>query len=112
MNIGYQAPIVARKEIFIQAPQEALWRVLTGIDNWNQWQPGVAWAKLNSPLVAGSVFHWKAGGLKITSTLEVVETNRRIGWTGTALGIKAGHLWVLTPRENGMQVVSEESMDG
>jgi uncharacterized protein YndB with AHSA1/START domain len=112
MKINIQAPLVARNEIIIQTPPEEVWKILTDIDNWNKWQPGVVRAKLNGPLATHSVFHWKSGGLKITSTLQVVEPNRQIGWTGKALGTKARHLWVLKPYKNGTQVMTEESMDG
>ena len=84
MNIDQNAPLTARKEIFIAAPVEKIWGVHTDIERWPEWQPDVSSAALEGKLAAGSVFRWKAGGLNITSTLQEVEPGRRISWTGSA----------------------------
>jgi hypothetical protein len=63
-------------------------------------------------LRVGSTFQWKAGGLTITATVQVVEPGRRIGWTGRALGTQAKHIWTLKPHQDGTLVTTEESMDG
>ena len=89
MEINQQAPLVARKEIFIQARPQSVWKIHTDINSWSQWQPGIAFSKLEGALIAGSVFQWKPGGITINSTIEVVEPNERIGWMGTAIGTQA-----------------------
>ena len=89
MEINQQAPLVARKEIFIQAPPQSVWKIHTDINSWSQWQPGIASSKLGGALKVGSVFQWKPGGMTINSTIEVVEPNERIGWTGIAIGTQA-----------------------
>ncbi len=73
MDINHQAPLVARKEIVIQASPESIWNLLADINAWSQWQSDVSIARLEGPLAVGSIFRWKAGGLNITSTLQVVE---------------------------------------
>ena len=112
MEINHQAPIVARKEIFIQASPEVVWKLLADINSWSQWQPDVPTARLEGPLAGGSAFYWKGGGLDITSTLQVVEPSRKIGWTGKSLGTQARHIWLFKSQGNGTLVNTEESMDG
>ena len=112
MEINQQATLVARKELVIQAHPDVVWQIHTAINAWSQWQPGVTSARLDAPLRVGSTFQWKAGGLSITATVQVVEPGQRIGWTGRALGTQAKHIWTLQPHQDGTLVTTEESMDG
>jgi uncharacterized protein YndB with AHSA1/START domain len=112
MEINQRAPLVARQEIFIQATPQAVWKIHTDINSWSQWQPGIASSKIDGPLIAGTEFQWKPGGMTINSTIEVVEPNQRIGWTGTAIGTQAMHIWTFKPHKDGTLLATEESMDG
>ena len=112
MEIDRQAPLVAKKQIFIEAPLQSVWNIQTDINNWSRWQPGITASKLDGPLAVGSVFRWKSGGLNVTSTIQVVVPGQVIGWTGRSLGAHAKHIWTLTPQNNGTLVTTEESMQG
>lgn len=112
MDINHQAPVVTRKEVFIAAQPQVVWKIHTAVNDWNRWQPGIAQARLDGPLQVGSVFQWKAGGLTITATVQEVEPNARLGWTGRALGTQARHIWILKPHRDGTLLTTEESMDG
>jgi uncharacterized protein YndB with AHSA1/START domain len=112
MNIDQNAPMTACKEIFIAAPLEKVWALQTDIERWPEWQPDVASAKLEGDLAVGTIFRWKAQGINITSTLQEVEPGRRIGWTGSAIGMTAVHIWTFEPREDGTWVITEESLSG
>ena len=112
MEINQQAPLVARKEIFIQAQPQVVWKIHTDINSWSQWQPSITLSKLEGSLIVGAVFQWKSGGLTINSTVQVVEPNERIGWTGKAIGTQAKHIWTLKPHKDGTLLTTEESMDG
>ena len=112
MNIDTNAPVFARREIIIEAPIETVWNIQTGIDRWSEWQPDVASAKLDGELKVGTVFHWKAKGLSIVSTLHTVEPNRRIGWTGISLGMSAIHNWTFEAQGDFTRVTTEESLSG
>jgi hypothetical protein len=50
--------------------------------------------------------------MTITSTIEIVEPNERLGWTGTAIGTQARHIWTLKSHQNGTLLTTEESMEG
>ena len=112
MEINRYAPLVAQKQVFIEAPPEIVWNIQTDINNWSRWQPGITESKLESPLAIGSIFRWKSGGLNVTSTIQVIEPSHEIGWTGRSLGAHAKHIWKLTPQKNGTLVTTEESMEG
>ncbi len=112
MDINTNAPVFARREITIHAPVETVWQIQTDIENWSTWQPDIAIAKLDGDLKAGATFHWKAQGLNITSRLHAVEPNRRIGWTGVALGMYAIHNWAFEARGSDTLAVTEESLSG
>lgn len=112
MQINEQAPLTARMAILVQAPPEVVWRVHTNIDGWSRWHPGITSASLEGPLTKGSVFQWKSGGTAITSTIQLVEPNRQIGWTGKTLGAHAIHIWSFEPHQVGTMLTTEESMEG
>ena len=107
-----QAALVAAHEIVIHAPIERVWTLQSGIGRWPEWQPDVVSAELQGSLQAGTVFRWKAAGLNIVSTLQVVEPQARIGWTGVSLGMKAVHHWYFEARGSDTWVKTEESLSG
>jgi len=112
MKINQQAPLVAHREIFIQASPVDVWKIHTAINDWSQWQPSIDMAKLEGSLAVGSFFQWKSGGLTINSTIQVVDPNQQIGWTGKALGTRASHIWIFKPHNDGTMLTTEESMEG
>ena len=112
MEINMQAPLIAQKQIFIEAAPQIVWKVHTDVSNWSRWQHGIMECKLEGPIAVGSVFRWKSSGLNVVSTIEVIEAHREIAWTGRALGARAMHVWKLTPQNSGTLVTTEESMEG
>lgn len=112
MRINPQASLVAHRKILIQAAPEVVWKIHTDINAWSQWQPGITRATLEGPLAVGSIFQFKSGGLIISATIQVVEPNQRIGWTGQTLGTQASHVWLLAPHQNGTLLTTDESMEG
>lgn len=112
MNIDQTAPMSTRKEIFIDAPVERVWAVQTDIEHWPAWQADVSNAELEGNLTVGTTFYWKAKGVKITSTIQELDPGRRIGWTGSSMGMKAIHTWTFEEQDNGTHVITEESLSG
>ena len=78
MNVDRNAPLVARREIVIDAPLEVVWKLQTDFQAWPEWQGNVVAVVMEGDLVPGTVFRWKANGVKIVSTLQEVEPMRRI----------------------------------
>lgn len=50
--------------------------------------------------------------MTIRSRLHTVEPNRRIGWTGSALGMYAIHNWTFEADEKTTRAFTEESLSG
>jgi uncharacterized protein YndB with AHSA1/START domain len=112
MNVNTEAPVVASVEGEIDAPIEVVWRVLTAIDHWPDWNPDVKSVAVDGPVAEGTTFRWKAGPGKISSTVTRIEHPQLISWTGQTLGIHAIHVWHLGAREGRTHVRTEESYDG
>jgi hypothetical protein len=62
----------------------------------------------------GTTFRWKVSGGRITSTFIEVVPPRLVAWTGhvSPLGIRAVHVWSLSPQDGSTLVRSEESWSG
>jgi hypothetical protein len=62
----------------------------------------------------GTTFRWKVSGGTITSTFTDVVPPRLVGWTGhfSPLGVRAVHVWHLTPHHGSTFVRTEESWSG
>ena len=112
MNVDHNAPLVTRREIVIDAPLEVVWKLQTDFRAWPDWQGNIASVNMEGDLAPGTVFYWKANGIKIVSTLQEVEPMRRISWTGTSPGMRAIHIWNFEPSDGGVRVVTEESLSG
>jgi len=112
MEINTCAPVFARKEIIINAPIEKVWQIQSDIEAWPSWQPDITTVKLDGDLKEGAVFRWKAQGLTIRSRLHTVEPDRRIGWTGNALGMYAIHNWTFEADRETTRAITEESLSG
>jgi uncharacterized protein YndB with AHSA1/START domain len=112
MDVNREAPAIARAEVVIAAEPETVWEILAAFEEWPSWNPDVSSVTLEGGLAKGSVFRWKAGRSKITSRLVEVERPRLLGWTGKTAGIKAVHVWQLSPRDGGTLARTEESWEG
>lgn len=112
MEINSQAPVIARHQITVNAPIETIWQILTDIDHWTNWNPNISESKLAGSLQPGSIFRWKSGGTAILSTLQEVEPQHRLSWTGKVIGTQAIHVWVLEPQEKTVLIKTEESFEG
>lgn len=112
MKIDLNAPLVARREIFIDAPIDAVWAVLTDITGWPDWQPDVRDARLEGGLRPGAVVRWTVDGVRVASTLEAVEPPRLVGWVSKSAGMRAVHVFMLEAHNQRTRVVTEESRSG
>ena len=112
ISIETNAPVKSSAEIIVEAPVVAVWRVLTEIDKWPDWQESVTSALLKGPLVPGTRFDWKSGGLKFISHIHTCEPHMEFGWTGKTFGARAIHNWTFTEQGNQTRVAVEESLNG
>jgi hypothetical protein len=112
LSINANAPLTFRHEIFIDARPEQVWTILADMEAWPNWNTDVAFLTLKGPLASGTQFLWQEKGAKPVSCLQSVIPNRQLGWTGTATGMKAIHIFTLVPQNGGTLVVQEESLEG
>jgi hypothetical protein len=111
VHIDEYAPVTARGEIEVAASPELIWDLLTRMDHWADWNPDVKTAS-QPAIEEGAIFWWKSGPATLTSTLGQVDRPRKLGWTGTSMGIKAMHVWRL--ESDGQETLAriEESWSG
>lgn len=111
-EINNNAPVRCSKTITINGNSEKVWKVLTDIDNWGNWQSDIKNSKLNGELKPTTTFKWETGGANILSTLQTIEINKRLSWTGKSMGILAIHTWTLKEQDGNTIVSVDESMEG
>ena len=112
LTINRDADVAQSRELFISTKPEIVWSLLTKIDAWGNWNERIKNATLKSDLQKGSTFYWKTNGVKITSTIHLIEPCSLLGWSGKSFGATATHIWYLEPLDSGTFVRVEESMDG
>lgn len=128
-GIDRAAQLHYRTEIFVKAPMNTVWRTLTDVEGWPDWQAAVtSMRKLDHGLLRkNSRFRWTtpvpatpvspATTLVITSTVQQVERGQCVRWTGPAIGdglrIDEGvHVWNFVKVRGGVLVRTEESWRG
>jgi len=111
-NINEQAPVKASSEINISAKADTVWKIITDFKNWNKWNSDIKELSINGEVEKGTVFNWKAGPAKITSTIQHIEPPTFISWTGKMIGISAVHVWEIIPTDRITIVKTSESWDG
>jgi len=112
MDINRKAPILSKGEVEIAADTETVWKVLSTLDRWPDWNPDVKSVSLEGSVAKGTKFRWRAGSWRIVSVIQNVKHARQLVWTGRMMGIKAVDSWHLEPKGQGTLVVNEESWDG
>jgi uncharacterized protein YndB with AHSA1/START domain len=111
-RISNNDPAKCSKSNMINEDIASVWKVLTNINQWANWQDDISKARLNGELKPDATFDWKSGGAKIHSTLHTVEPFTNFGWTGITFGVFAIHNWTLKETNGQTEVMVEESMEG
>ena len=112
-SVDKTAPVKSSAEITINAPPEKVWRLLTDVRAWPQWQRNIASTEIDGPVQAGTAFTWRSGGTEIHSVIAVVRPPEQFVWTGSAFKAHAIHVWNLQRLPDGHTLVkTSESMNG
>jgi len=112
MKANPNAPVFATFEIEINAPPDAVWKVVTDFGGWPSWNPNVQTVDINELVSKGTVFKLVSGGSKIRSTIQVFDRPNLIAWNGSIMTIKSVTVCSLTPQESRTTVMAEESFEG
>ncbi|BCL29530.1 SRPBCC family protein [Streptomyces aurantiacus] len=128
-GVDPDARVRYRSEVMIDAPLSTVFKTQTDVEQWPSWQDAVLTSeRLDSgPLRTGSSFTWTtpvpatpstpATTLEITSTVQNLQRNHCVRWTGPADGegihIDEGtHVWTFTKVKGGVLVRTEETWTG
>jgi uncharacterized protein YndB with AHSA1/START domain len=112
VSVDRSAPVVVSTSLHVDAPIERVWGLLADVAEWRSWNTVVKSITVDGPIEVGTAFRWKSGPGTIRSQLLEVEAPTAIAWTGNTMGIKAIHVYQLTPTASGVDVSTEESWDG
>lgn len=110
--INKNAPVKSMNQIEIDAPIDTVWKILTNIRSWADWQKAVSETEVHGGIKEGTQFNWKAGGLSFKSTIHTVKSKSMFGWTGTTFGASAIHNWTFVEINGKTMVKVEESLQG
>jgi hypothetical protein len=118
-GIDGDAPVLARHEILVQAPIDAIWQLHIAVNEWPTWQKDITAANLAGPFVPGASFEWTSSGFTVNSTIYDVSPptgdvspRSRTLWGGTAQGITGIHEWTFSDMTQGVLVATNESFAG
>lgn len=106
------AAVYQTKSIFINAAPEAVWKILTSIEQWPNWNSHISKVATPEPLSLNTAFSWKNNGTSIHSKVYKFDVEKNLGWTGKAFGAKAVHHWTFEAKNGSTKLTVEETMDG
>jgi uncharacterized protein YndB with AHSA1/START domain len=102
-------------EIAIEAAPGLVWTNLVRAEEWPTWYPNSSDVRIDggqSSLAPGATFTWRTFGVRVRCTVQEFVPHERIAWSGTGLLIDIYHAWLITPREGGCHVLTEENQNG
>lgn len=113
-RIDEHAPAAAREAIEVDVPVGLVWQRLADVPAWHtNLEPGVKAIELPAGVRVDAPFARTAGGVRMRARFAVVDGERELAWSGSALGLKVVHRFALEPLgPSRTRVVVEESMAG
>lgn len=109
------APIQGNATIEVQAPASVLFSTLTDLIGWPEFIPGVTSVRSDddAPIAVGTRFRWRNSGFPISSTIQRLQPDAELTWTGRSLWLTAVHRNTIEPLpDGGCRLTSSESMAG
>jgi len=111
--------IYALNDINVKASVEIVWKLLVDALNWHTYFPPEVQVKIlgdDQELKLGTKWSRVTVDTPMSLTITEFEPFRRVAWLttvdGDTTGSTAYHGWVLTPTEDGVHVLSEETQQG
>ncbi|WP_421868875.1 SRPBCC family protein [Marinoscillum sp.] len=110
-KINQDASVRDSQSIIINAPVDKVWSLMIQMKEWSEWNEHIKSVEIDEVRV-GADFKWQIDGSKVRSTIQQIKEKELISWTGTAMGIKAIHIWKFEADGDQTIVTTEESMQG
>lgn len=95
----------------IQSEIKAIWKLMSEVNRWPEWNKAISFAQLEGVFVKGTPFRWTSG-VNIRSTLEDVIINKRIVWSTKSVGVKTVQSWEFKKTDEGVLVFVSQSAEG
>lgn len=112
-HIDDLAPTHGNATIEVQAPASVVFSTLTDLTHWPEFIPGITHVRSNAPLAVGTRFRWRNSGFPISSTIQRLQPDAELTWTGRSLWLTAVHRNTIEPLpDGGCRLTSSESMAG
>jgi hypothetical protein len=109
-----KADSFVHNQIFIKAPASVIWSNLVKAKDWPKWYANSSDVQITdrSELGPKTEFKWTTLNFLIASRIDEWVPNERLSWYGDGPGIRAYHTWLIVPKADGCEVITEESQVG
>ena len=87
MTAKGDSPIKIEASDLIQSDIQEIWRLMSEVNRWPEWNKSISFAQLEGVFVKGNPFKWTCG-VNNRSILEDVIINKRIVWSTKSVGVK------------------------
>jgi hypothetical protein len=108
-------PVFQHDELEIDVSPAAFWGRLLCATRWHEdyaHVKGLAIDGGGEVLSLGARFTWWTLGVRVTTVIDNFEPERYLSWSGTGLGSRGHHVWLIEPTPRGCRVVTEETQAG
>jgi len=93
----------------VAASPSQVWEVLSHVEGWPRWHPGIEFVALRGPagetkvtgLEVGHRMNWRVDGFRIRSRVAQVDPGHLLELQSQMLGALGGQRWTLEPLEGG-----------
>jgi hypothetical protein len=109
------SPVFAHDELEADVSAAAFWACLIRATLWHHHYDNCKRLVIDGGgelLQLGTRFTWTTFGVRVTTTIDGYEPERYLSWSGTGLGSRGHHVWLLAPTPGGCRVVTEETQAG
>lgn len=89
---------VFEREVEINAPVEAVWRVVSDPTTWRHWFPGIDSVSGVTTLAQGAEFNWEDDGKSGTATITGFEPNQKLAVITQLGSDRDGHVFSISPK--------------
>lgn len=109
-----RSPVFVSNRLEMRAKPADVWAWLIHAASWPQWYANShdVVVQGGGDLALGKRFTWRTFGVSLTTKVEEFVPESRIAWLAEGSGVRAYHAWLITPREGGCTVLTEETQHG
>lgn len=106
-------PVSQSRTLLIEVPPTEIWKRLTDLARWPEWNPLCERIEVVDPLLPGARFVYSNGQMNISAEITALIEPQRFAFRGRALGVTALNSWRLQPISSRTTLVEvREDMNG